>query len=306
MKRRIKAFLLSISKTKLGPTMLFCWETLAYIQLYLLCVFWYLCGAKRPSKDQRERVCENITFVFKSFERQRLAKRLYKNIQRYYPGVNVIIVDDSRKPLNLTGPNLQVIQMPFNSGLSAGLNEGLSRVKTPFVVRMDDDELLTPHSNFHKQLEFLLAHSEIDLVGILPMKFPTVGCWKKWAIDEYKKFTMANAPKRLTIPHGTIIDEDHIIFGKVPNIFVARTEKYRALGYDSNIRMIDHHEFFYRAAGNLVSALDPGCYVAHIHCPFDSAYQVYRNDILGDKWYIAQKHPGYFPEKKRQRKVEET
>lgn len=102
---------------------------------------------------------ENVTFVFKSFERQRLAKRLYKNIQRYCPGINVIIVDDSSKPLELTGPGLQVVQLPFNSGLSKGLNKGLELVQTPFVVRMDDDELLTSHSNFHKQLEFLLANS---------------------------------------------------------------------------------------------------------------------------------------------------
>ena len=237
---------------------------------------------------------ENVTFVFKSFERQQLAKRLYKNIQRYYPSINVIIVDDSSKPLELTGPVLRVVQLPFNSGLSKGLNKGLELVQTPFVVRMDDDELLTPHSNFHEQLEFLLANSKIDLVGILPMNLPLRNHWKKQGIDEYQKFNMANAPKPLIIPHGTVIDANHVVLGKVPNIFIARTDKHRNLGYDDNIRMIDHHEFFFRAAGNIVSVLDHSCFVAHIHSPFDHAYQVYRNDILGDKQYIALKHSGYF------------
>ncbi len=30
-----------------------------------------------------------------------------------------------------------------NSGLSYGLNRALEKVKTPYVMRMDDDELLT-------------------------------------------------------------------------------------------------------------------------------------------------------------------
>ena len=299
MKKRIKKCLYAISRTPMGSVIHYLWETLAYIELHFFSFIWFLCGAKKPNKAQQKLMRENVTFVFKSFERQRLAKRLYKNIQRYYPGINVIIVDDSSKPLELTGPGLQVVQLPFNSGLSKELNKGLELVQTPFVVRMDDDELLTPYSNFHKQLEFLLANSEIDLVGILPMNLPLRNHWKKQGIDEYQKFNMANAPKPLIIPHGTVIDANHVVLGKVPNIFIARTDKYRNLGYDDNIRMIDHHEFFFRAAGNIVSVLDHSCFVAHIHSPFDHAYQVYRNDILGDKQYIALKHSGYFSAKKK-------
>lgn len=61
---------------------------------------------------------ENVTVIFKSFERQKMAKRLYENLQKYYPGVRVVIADDSRKPLDLQGDSLTIIQLPFNSGLS--------------------------------------------------------------------------------------------------------------------------------------------------------------------------------------------
>lgn len=44
---------------------------------------------------------ENVTVIFKSFERQKMAKRLYENLQKYYPGVRVVIADDSAE--NLTG-----------------------------------------------------------------------------------------------------------------------------------------------------------------------------------------------------------
>ena len=52
--------------------------------------------------------------------------------------------------MELIGQGLQGVQLPFNSGLSKGLNKGLELVQTPFAVRMDDDELLTSYSNFHE------------------------------------------------------------------------------------------------------------------------------------------------------------
>ena len=111
---------------------------------------------------------------------------------------------------------------------------------------------------------------------------------------------MANAPKALKIPHGTRLDETHIVLGKVPNVFIARTERCRALGYDDNIRRIDHHEFFFRAAGNLTAVLDTECFIAHDHCPFDHAYQTHRYQIAEDQRYIAAKHAGYFPSAKKE------
>ena len=233
---------------------------------------------------------ENVTFIYKSFQRQNLAKRLYRNIQKYYPGVRVIIADDSSKPLQLSGPGLQIIQLPFNVGLSAGLNRALELVETPFVIRMDDDELLSPTTNFHGQLEFLLNHPEVDLVGVLPMNLPYKRGWKEKGLALYQLFNMQDAEKPLKIPHRTWIDQNHVVLGKVPNIFLARCDAYRKVGYDDHIRMIDHHEFFFRAAGNLVSVLScEGC-VFHNHYPFDHAYQAYRADIRGDRAYIARKY----------------
>ena len=100
---------------------------------------------------------------------------------------------------------------------------------------------------------------------------------------------MHYAPKPLKIPHMTKIDDAHCVLGKVPNIFVARTDRLKEIGYDENIRMIDHNEFFFRAAGNLVAALDITSYVVHYHNRYDMHYERYRGDILGDKLHIREK-----------------
>lgn len=287
----IKSILKKLSNTRMAVILSAMNHGIVFLQMLFLKIKWLLTGRRKPNQEEVQLVKEQVTFVYKSFERQKMAKRLYKNIQSYYPGVKVIIADDSLKPLDLIDEPLEVIQLPFNSGLSAGLNRALERVTTPFVIRMDDDELLTPYARFHEQLNFLLAHEEVDLVGILPLNLPQCQRLQKAALPYYKQ-SMREAPKKLIIPHLTEIDETHVVVGKAPNIFIARTEKIREVGYDDNIRMIDHNEFFCRAAGNLVSTLDPTSYVLHYHNWFDRHYQKYRSDYKGDQRYIWMKMRG--------------
>ena len=232
-------------------------------------------GKPDISYEDRRNVQENVTFIFKSFNRHKLAKRLYDRIISYYPNVRVIIADDSREPLDLPC----VIHLPFNSGISKGLNAALEQVQTPYVMRLDDDELLTPGSKIHDQLRYLQTHPQVDLVGIQPVKNA------KKSAASYGSVTMK---KPLLIPAGTDIDGKTVVY-KTPNIFLARTDKIRQLGYDPNIRMLDHHEFFNRAAGVLVCVQDAEAYVLHLHNMFDKDYSRYRTDYDDDMLYIRNK-----------------
>lgn len=177
----------------------------------------------------------------------------------------------------------EIIYLPFNSGLSKGLITALDQVTTPFVMRMDDDLLLTPKSNIHGQLRFLQTHEEVDLAAI------QVSVQSEKAADGFRRIRMR---KELLIPAGTVIDGREVVY-KAPNVFLARTDKLRSVGYDPNIRMIDHHEFFFRAAGQIVCVQDPQAYVLHCKNRFDKEYSVYRNDFQGDQEYIRIKHKLY-------------
>ena len=288
MRNAIKQLVKKLSNTKLVILLSLIWQLLTWIECFFFRGMWILSGKKKPTSEEVKLVCENVTFFYKSFERQNMAKRLYKSIQSYYPGVKVVIADDSSKPLELTGENLEIIQLPFNSGLSRGLNKALEKVDTPFVIRMDDDQLLTPFTKIEKQVAFLQEHSDVDLIGILLYNLPRHRSLKK-AAEEYYKQPMDYAPNKLLIPHMTEIDDTHIVVGKSPNTFVARTEKLKEIGYDDNIRMIDHNEFFFRAAGNMVSVLDKTAFVLHYRNRFDMHYNKYRSDYQGDQIYIRQK-----------------
>ena len=210
------------------------------------------------------------------------------SIRRYYPKANIIIVDDSKDTLVIEkkDDNLKLLHLSFNNGLCKGLAVGLEQVSTDFVMRMDDDELLTPKSKIHEQLLYLQKNNEVDLVGLQVTHLD-----QKRLTERYRSLRMN---KKLKIPAGTVIDGKEVVY-KPANVYLVRTESLRRVGYDPNIRMIDHHEFFYRAAGEIVSVMDPDAYVMHCHNWFESRdYDEYRSDWQGDTKYIAMKHKNYF------------
>lgn len=279
-----------IAKGPFAPLFKVSFDAFARVQFLYLNIKWKLTGKKKPTAEQARQTAQKVTFIYKSFERQNQAKMLYKNIRKYYPDARIVIADDSKKPLEIHAKHNPptIIHMPFNSGLSKGLNLALSEVKTEYLMRMDDDELLTPLANVYDELCFLESHENIDLVGFVPL---TAGkCTPVQQIAKnYNEFDMKNAYKPLKVPHLTKIDENHTVYGKVPNIFLARTEKVREIGWDDNIRMIDHHEFFTRAAGNLVSVMNPNTAVFHTHNLFDGYYNKFRSDFTDDYYYIQGK-----------------
>lgn len=265
---------------------------LTFIEYHLFDFFWAWKGYRKPSAEDAALIASNVTFIFKSFERQKQAEALFKSIRKYYPGVRVVIADDSSKPLAIEGDDLLIIQMPFNSGLSRGLNLALAEVKTPFLMRMDDDELLTRRSDIAGELRFLLANPEVDIVGIPSIDAMKFRSMRKY-MQSYFKTPMIEAPLPLKIPHGSRIDANHIVLGKIPNRFLARTESIRKVGWDDKIRMIDHHDFFFRAAGVLVSVVSTNSIVYHNHNFFSPNYNRYRSDWKGDALYIRKTRYGH-------------
>ena len=233
-----------------------------------------------PEEDVRN-MEENVTVCIKSFNRQRKAKRLYRSIRKYYPNIHILIADDSETPLKI--PGAEIIYLPFNSGLPKGMIATLDRVETPYHIRLDDDMLFVPQTHFPKLLRFLQEHDEVDMAAVTCQK----PCKK--SAEGYLRINMG---KPMKIPVGTRIGENCIVSAKVPNCFIARTESIREVGYDPNIRLMDHQEFFFRAAGKIVAVIDPTSYILHCHNPFDWRYRKYRSDIRGDAIYIQKKHAG--------------
>ena len=284
----------------LAPVLSPLYFLISMAEYHVLNMNWSLKGEKAPSEEDKKLVRDNVTFIVKSFERQNLVKGLCRNITHMYPVTKIIVADDSQKPLEIGLSEVKVIHLPFNSGLSAGLDAALKEVKTPYIVRLDDDELLTVRTKVHRELRFLMEHHELDLIGFghttaIRLHSP------EFNFKEYYKSSMSDALHPLKIPHKTVIDDKHIVLGKVANIYLARTDKIREVGFDPNIRVIDHHEFFWRAAGIMTCAIAKDTVVFHRHNPYLKHYRSYRSDFTADLEYIKKKRDKMIQEERKEK-----
>lgn len=61
-------------------------------------------------------------------------------------------------------PRIDLHLMPQNRGLSINLHEGVAQATTPFIARIDADDIALPE-RLEEQLRFMQAHPEIDVLG---------------------------------------------------------------------------------------------------------------------------------------------
>src|SRR5690606_3431510 len=73
------------------------------------------------------------------------------------------VADDSREPCRL--PGVEVVALPFDSGVSAGRQAALDRVRTRYTWLLDDDFVVYRGTRLDLAFDALERHSDLDLVG---------------------------------------------------------------------------------------------------------------------------------------------
>jgi hypothetical protein len=225
-------------------------------------------------------IAENLTAIIKTFERPKVLKRLLASLKRRYPELKIIVVDDSRQPIKLEG--VQVLELPYDSGISVGRNEGLKQVRTPYVLIADDDYVFYRHTDLDAILALMEQHAQIDIMGGEQIDLP----WFKktdYRHGFYRSgfyhlglWFSTSGPAKLSA--GTSIG-DLTVRDKVPNFFIARTERLRLVSWDPALKKEEHADFFARASGILITASNPNFKFLHAPTPFDRAYMRHRFDL---------------------------
>lgn len=218
-----------------------------------------------------------ITAVIKTFERPRSCARLVESLQRLYSGISIIVVDDSRQPRPIPGTNS--VTLPFDSGVGAGRQAGLEQVATPFILNLDDDFMAFRGTRLDRALAALTNHPQLDLVGGRVIDLPF------FTSQRFHRAGMFATQAQSIVAPGTTIGPVEI-FDKVANFFLARTAAVRAIGWDPNLKRLDHADFFARAKGRIVSGQLDAFSILHVRDPFDRAYRAHRFDLAADYAHI--------------------
>ena len=135
-----------------------------------------------------------------------------------------------------------------NRGISTAVNELFPQVETPYIARMDSDDVSRP-GRFAAQLAFLASHPEVDLVGS--------------AIESFRDEPRATAHTMINpLRHELIRWAMNFRCPIANDSWMARREALeRALPYDPNFPHAEDYEFWCRNRDVLTLANLPDAWV---------------------------------------------
>jgi len=222
---------------------------------------------------------DDVTAVVKTFERPHILQRLLDSIARVYPSLRVLVVDDGKAAVSCRTPNVRLLRLPYDVGLSVGRNEALAQLETPLFVLLDDDFVLTTDCGLERVVATMRAHPELDIVGGQVLTLPT---FRRDVGVENRDVFGGNVGRPSEV--GGLPTYD-----RVANFFVGRTARVASIGWDPKLKLLEHTDFFRRAHGHLLVAFDEGFSCLHAMTPFDDDYMRHRRDVARYEAYLAMK-----------------
>ena len=227
---------------------------------------------------------QDLTVVVKTFQRPEALRRLLASTRRFYPGIPVVVVDDSEAPLEPLPEGItRYRHFPFDSlGVSAGRNAAVREVETEYVLICDDDMVFGRRTDVGKMLR-TVRETRFDLVSCRwmdhePWRSIRRGCRRY-------EGTLEIADGTLVHHYGATRGEiDGLpVFDIVHQFFVAPTELLRANPWDERFKVAGEHVAFFLAlkdAGALCTRL-PDVVVYH-YPALPPEYQSFRANTAAD------------------------
>jgi glycosyltransferase involved in cell wall biosynthesis len=189
----------------------------------------------------------DVTVLVKTFERPDCLLRLVSSIRRFYPRIPIVVVDDSREPLQPVPAEIATyVHEPYNSlGAAGGRNLGLRHVETTYVLVCDDDMVFERRTDLGRMLHALESTS-FDIVSCVWLDFdPWKGiCRGPRRFEGTLDIEGGMLVHRLGATRGTA--DGLPVFDIVHQFFVAARKPLGAEPWDPELNLSEHYELFLR------------------------------------------------------------
>lgn len=238
----------------------------------------------------------DVTIVVKTFERPNCLRRLVGSIRRFYPTIPVLVVDDSREPLEPVPEGItRYLHEPFDSlAVAGGRNFGLRRVETEYVLICDDDMVFGRRTDLRKMLR-TLETTPFELVSCTCMDYRPGTSIREgiWCFEGTLDAADGVLVQRFGATRDTI--DGLPVFDVVNNFFVARRETLGEDPWDARLKFGQEHTDFFltmKERGVLCTRL-PDVVVQHRPERLP-AYEARRDrefptEIWHEKWGVERK-----------------
>lgn len=114
---------------------------------------------------------DKIHFWITSHERPAVCKKTVRCLLDLHPGARVTIADDSENPWIVSGivdsfpDNVDGCFFDFDAGVSRKRNRAFKHSDRPYIVFLDDDNLVSVNTRFDHMFTLLEAYNDLAVVG---------------------------------------------------------------------------------------------------------------------------------------------
>jgi len=240
-----------------------------------------------------------VSLIIKTFERPEALYVLLKSIDRFYgkyrENLNIYIADDSKDPkiptLKLRN-RIHYFTLPFDSGVSKGRNFLLEKVKTKYFITLDDDFVFSRKTKIENFVSVMENNPDFDILGGSVFNYRKHWWQKKKKIEGNRSVAIKDKVlKRCKKP--TKIINGHKIFDFIIQFFIAKTEKIRNIGWNENLKTVEHTAFFLDCMKNdLIVAEHPTVRINHLRHK-NRKYKKFRVDRAGQFIKYLHEHYGF-------------
>lgn len=219
---------------------------------------------------------KNVDFLITTFLRPEMLEQLIRSI-RECGYDNRIIVGDQTKPSyahQFADENTQVIELPYDCGLSYARNRLVEASTAKHVLILEDDFLFTKdQTKLGKMKKIMSIEPNVGIVGGMvmlrgaEMHFEFIPTVKDGMLshekdgDKYKEFSGVRYKKT----------------GCVPNFFLANRKVFDDIQWDEDLKLREHQDFFLRFKDTKWRILyTPEVSVKDMKEPYNWQYKVFK------------------------------
>jgi GT2 family glycosyltransferase len=234
---------------------------------------------------------DDFTFMIKTLERPACLHNLLNSMREHgYQDTAVVIADDSREPLREIEdryPNVQYLWYGHDHGIGACYNDLLAHwITTPVTVLLDDDFVFTNRTLIEKMVVYIRG-------GIFDIAGGDVYCHKRKKFQHFIGHFSYPEPHTLHVEELGKLCPPPISVDITMNFFAANTAALRTVGWDEDLKVSRHLDFFLRAArAKIRVGYVGGCCVDHKSID-NGTYRQYRwhrmheyQQMFLDKWNL--------------------
>lgn len=197
---------------------------------------------------------KDLTAIIVTFNRPEVLKKLIKSIRKYYKELPIIVVDNGEKTNKIRLKGVEYYKVPFDSGLSYSRNFALSKVKTDYIVLLDDDFEFTEETKIEELLK-ISKENDIDIVG---------GAVEGLEYDGILEIECNTVLRYVKGNRGQV--NGFYLYDMVLNFFVGKVSAIKNMGgWDEELKLAEHTDFFLRGKGKLRVTFYPKVSIKHNH-----------------------------------------